>query len=465
LKLLTNLLFEPKGRHDPALAYSIKDTVMSADGARVYFALQDVPPGVSLEDTNYWILQIDLSNAQGSGTGEDGGYYTPSVNTSGVLSWTASKADMPSIASANIKGPQGDPVRIQSIIESNEDGGENIITFTDGKTLVVRNGSTGTGANALSGETDEITPSQVLVSIYEGRNVFIGYTHALYGRLYFTDFLVASALNLVVASGVFVLNNDAAVLQLMGDYISETWSCTVNGLAQTSDIPARLPNPYSLSFTGAVTGSYDGSSSTTIHIPTIAGEAGYTPVKGVDYWTDADKKSIVQQVIAALGTPVFGQVDDQNNIILPGELAQGSYTLKYEHGDGSRTEICTFNISGETGVPDTALTWSIGTKIDSDTGAESASSAYAASNYINVVSGWTYTLAKSGDTAIGAKVCYYDAGKAFISTSSDVLTAGTGAQSVNVPMVSGAKYFRVRYYNSNGASAENCAKLSLTAAQ
>lgn len=44
----------------------------------------------------------------GSGTdGEDGGYYIPSVDTSGNLNWTASKADMGSVPSVNIKGPQG----------------------------------------------------------------------------------------------------------------------------------------------------------------------------------------------------------------------------------------------------------------------------------------------------------------------------------------------------------------------
>lgn len=45
----------------------------------------------------------------GSGAdGEDGGYYRPSVDANGVLSWTASKTDMPSVSSANIKGPKGD---------------------------------------------------------------------------------------------------------------------------------------------------------------------------------------------------------------------------------------------------------------------------------------------------------------------------------------------------------------------
>lgn len=74
------------------------------------------------------------------------------------------------------------------------------------------------------------------------------------------------------------------------------------------------------------------------------GADGYTPVKGVDYWTETEKASIIQEVIAALGTPVFGTVDAENNIILSGNLAEGSYTLKYEDGEGNHTEIGTIVI-------------------------------------------------------------------------------------------------------------------------
>lgn len=64
MTLLTNLIFEPKGKHDPALAYTIKDTVMSADGSRVYFALKDVPAGIALSNEEYWKLQIDISGSK-----------------------------------------------------------------------------------------------------------------------------------------------------------------------------------------------------------------------------------------------------------------------------------------------------------------------------------------------------------------------------------------------------------------
>lgn len=69
-----------------------------------------------------------------------------------------------------------------------------------------------------------------------------------------------------------------------------------------------------------------------------------TPVKGTDYWTEEDQESIVQQVIAALGTPVVGLVDEDNNIVLTGNLDNGTYTLRYEDADGNQTVIGTMEI-------------------------------------------------------------------------------------------------------------------------
>jgi hypothetical protein len=39
--------------------------------------------------------------------GKDGGYYTPAVDSSGNLTWTASQSGMPQVEGANIKGPAG----------------------------------------------------------------------------------------------------------------------------------------------------------------------------------------------------------------------------------------------------------------------------------------------------------------------------------------------------------------------
>lgn len=40
--------------------------------------------------------------------GEDGGYYVPALNAAGDLSWSATKSDMPSVQTVNIKGDKGD---------------------------------------------------------------------------------------------------------------------------------------------------------------------------------------------------------------------------------------------------------------------------------------------------------------------------------------------------------------------
>lgn len=62
---------------------------------------------------------------------------------------------------------------------------------------------------------------------------------------------------------------------------------------------------------------------------------------------------VAEEVLARLGTPVFGRVDADNNIILTGELVDGTYTLKYEDADGNVTEIGTLN---HTNAPEVTYT-------------------------------------------------------------------------------------------------------------
>ena len=52
-------------------------------------------------------LENKVDSGGSGGSGEDGGYYSPSVDADGNLTWTASKTDMPMADGANIKGPQG----------------------------------------------------------------------------------------------------------------------------------------------------------------------------------------------------------------------------------------------------------------------------------------------------------------------------------------------------------------------
>lgn len=59
------------------------------------------------------------------------------------------------------KGASGTSVTVKSVSESTADGGSNVVTFSDGKTLTVKNGSKGsTGATGAAGKTgaDGYTP-------------------------------------------------------------------------------------------------------------------------------------------------------------------------------------------------------------------------------------------------------------------------------------------------------------------
>lgn len=56
--------------------------------------------------------------------------------------------------------------------------------------------------------------------------------------------------------------------------------------------------------------------------------------------TDADRDQIANLVITKLGgEPVFGYVDDNNNIVVQGNLPDGTYSVKYEMENGSKVNI------------------------------------------------------------------------------------------------------------------------------
>lgn len=101
--------------------------------------------------------------------GESGATFIPSVSSSGVISWTNDK-DLPNPSPVNIKGPKGDKgdagytpqkdidyfdgnngrdgedgesVTVDEVIESTEDGGTNLVIFSNGKNVSIKNGSKG----------------------------------------------------------------------------------------------------------------------------------------------------------------------------------------------------------------------------------------------------------------------------------------------------------------------------------
>lgn len=83
---------------------------------KVLAAAQEIKDGAISEEQLADAVAQALADAKASGEfdgapgmdGTDGGYYTPSVDADGNLTWTPSAEDMPAVTGANIKGPQGD---------------------------------------------------------------------------------------------------------------------------------------------------------------------------------------------------------------------------------------------------------------------------------------------------------------------------------------------------------------------
>lgn len=67
---------------------------------------------------------------------------------------------------------------------------------------------------------------------------------------------------------------------------------------QTNKVGFKKANESTYTYTGDLTGPKGEKGE--------QGEAGYTPVKGTDYWTDSDKLEMVDSVIAALPTWIGG---------------------------------------------------------------------------------------------------------------------------------------------------------------
>lgn len=79
----------------------------------------------------------------------------------------------------------------------------------------------------------------------------------------------------------------------------------------------------------------------TKHFDVMDGKDGKDGTNGKDYvLTEADKADIASRTAILLKeNGVIGVVDENNNIIVSGNLADGTYTVKYEMEDGSTVDI------------------------------------------------------------------------------------------------------------------------------
>lgn len=171
----------------------------------------------------------------------------------------------------------------------------------------------------LTGTTETLTPMQVYNAIKSGKSVILQHTHSLLGLFTFASFNIFEKEEVVVSTSIAKTGGTYLVGSLAGDAIRNEWVFNVTEMAEADDIPVavnnalaqakesgefdgaagksayayaqdggytgteaefaaklakeKFANPYALTFTGAVEGSYDGSEPVTVEIPSGGGAA------------------------------------------------------------------------------------------------------------------------------------------------------------------------------------------------
>lgn len=122
------------------------------------------------------------------------------------------------------------------------------------------------------------------------------------------------------------LTNDSGYLtQIPEEYVTET-ELGQKGYITEDDIPDKLPSPGTLTFTGAVNDTYDGSTDKTINIPTGGGEGGTSDYNALTNKPKLNGVEIVGNKTSADYKIVSSEQGAENNGKFLGVGADGNVT-------------------------------------------------------------------------------------------------------------------------------------------
>lgn len=190
--------------------------------------------------------------------GENGNWYRwndeAGAFVDGGLPSRGVKGDKGDTGNTGKAGADGTSITVQSVNESAEDGGSNVVVFSDGKTITIKNGKTGKDGTGVT-----------ILGSYDSESALkAAHTTGNAGDAY------------MVAGDLYVWSASESTWKNVGK---------IQGPAGADGADGYTP----------VKGKdyFDGRD----------GQDGKTPIRGTDYWTDADKQSMVNDVLAAL--PVY----------------------------------------------------------------------------------------------------------------------------------------------------------------
>lgn len=158
----------------------------------------------------------------------------------------------------------------------------------------------------------------------------------------------------------------------------------------------------------------------------IQGEKGEN---GSDYiLTDSDKTDIARMVIESLGgEPVFGYVDENNNIIVSGKLADGTYSVKYEMEDGTTIDIGNLEF-------DSNVYYSVTNNLTNCTNSNSTTQEIAGNSYTATISAKSgYELSSVTVTMGGSPVSVSGGNINISNVTGDIVITAVAEESAVIP--------------------------------